>query len=46
MALKNSIRTEDEFSSKLPVTYLYRGPRRGDNSSIHWYKKFYNILYI
>jgi ubiquinone/menaquinone biosynthesis C-methylase UbiE len=36
--LKNSIRTADEFSSKLPVTDLYGAPHRGANSNLHWYK--------
>ena len=37
--LKNSIRTADEFSSKLPVTDLYGAPRRGADSNLHGYKK-------
>jgi len=36
--LNNSIRTADEFSSKLPVTDLYVAPRRGANSNLRWYK--------
>lgn len=36
--LKNSIRTADEFSSKLPVLDLYGAPRRGADSNLHWYK--------
>ena len=36
--LKNPIRRADEFSSKLPVTYLYRAPLRGAGSNLHWYK--------
>jgi hypothetical protein len=37
--LKNSIRSADEFSSKLPVTDLYGAPLRGADSNLHWYKK-------
>jgi len=36
--LKNSIRTADEFSSKLPVTDFYGAPNRGANSNLRWYK--------
>ena len=35
--LKNSIRTADEFSSKLPVTDLYGAPHRGPDSNLHWH---------
>jgi hypothetical protein len=33
--LNNSIRTADEFSTKLPVTHLNIAPQRGTNSNIH-----------
>jgi hypothetical protein len=36
--LNNSIRTTDEFSTKLPVTDLNGAPRRGADSNLHWYK--------
>ena len=38
--LNNSIRTADEFSSKLPVTDLYGAPHRGANSNLRSYKLF------
>ena len=41
--LKNSIRPADEFSSKLPVTYLYGAPTRGADSNLHWYKSLLGI---
>jgi hypothetical protein len=37
--LKNSIRTADEFSTKLPVTDLYGDPLWGADSNLHWYNK-------
>uniref|UniRef100_A0A6C0BX25 Uncharacterized protein n=1 Tax=viral metagenome TaxID=1070528 RepID=A0A6C0BX25_9ZZZZ len=42
--LKNSIRSADEFSSKLPVTDLYGAPLRGADSNLHWYK--FVIFYL
>ncbi len=36
--MKNSIRTADEFSTKLPVTDLNGAPHRGAVSNLHWYK--------
>ena len=36
--LKNSIRTTDEFSSKLPGTDLHGAPLRGADSNLRWYK--------
>jgi hypothetical protein len=44
--LKNSIRTADEFSSKLPVTHLYGAPHSGANSNLRWYKKNKKITNI
>uniref|UniRef100_A0A6C0DKJ5 Uncharacterized protein n=1 Tax=viral metagenome TaxID=1070528 RepID=A0A6C0DKJ5_9ZZZZ len=35
--LKNSIRTADETSTKLPVTDLYGAPRRGADSNLYRY---------
>ena len=35
--LNNSIRTADEFSTKLPVTDLNIAPQRGVDSKLHWY---------
>ena len=36
--LKHSIRTKDEYSTKLPVTDLYGAPLWGADSNLHWYK--------
>jgi len=36
--LNNSIRTADEFSTKLPVTDLNIAPQRGTDSNLHLYK--------
>ena len=35
--LKNSIRTADESSTKLPVTDLYGAHDRGADSNLHWF---------
>ena len=40
--LKNSIRTADEFSSKLPVTDLNEAPLRGADSNLQRYKSTIN----
>jgi hypothetical protein len=37
--LKNSIRTADETSTKLPVTDLYGAPRRGVDSNLYRYNE-------
>ena len=36
--LKNSIRSADNSSTKLPVTDLNKAPQRGADSNLHWYK--------
>ena len=36
--MNNSIRTADEFSTKLPVTDLNIAPQRGTDSNLHRYK--------
>jgi len=43
--LNNSIRTADEFSSKLPVTALNEAPLRGADSNLHRYKRSYRSFF-
>jgi monoamine oxidase len=43
ITLKNSIRSADNSSTKLPVTYLNEAPLWGADSNLHWYKNI--ILY-
>ena len=44
--MKISIRTADEISTKLPVTYLEQTPRRGAVSNLHQYNYINNIYKI